>query len=177
MNERIKIEFLPPSSLIPYEGNPRVHSDAQIDKLVASVREYGVVLPILIDENNVIISHHAVVAACLKLELSEIPCVRASHLTEAQKRAYILVDNRLAEDSTWDKAMLKTEMLKLRDDFGVKLENTGFEKREILRLKLDTIETPKDEDATPDEVKKSCLTKRRRMDFGRSSSHMRKLHG
>ncbi|MBR0094356.1 MAG: site-specific DNA-methyltransferase, partial [Synergistaceae bacterium] len=153
MNERIKIEFLPPSSLIPYEGNPRVHSDAQIDKLVASVREYGVVLPILIDENNVIISHHAVVAACLKLELSEIPCVRASHLTEAQKRAYILVDNRLAEDSTWDKAMLKTEMLKLRDDFGVKLENTGFEKREILRLKLDTIETPKDEDATPDEVK------------------------
>ena len=112
VNERIQIEFLPPSSLIPYEGNPRVHSDAQIEKLVASVREYGVVLPILIDENNVIISHHAVVAACLKLELAEIPCVRASHLTEAQKRAYILVDNRLAEDSAWDKAMLKTEMLK-----------------------------------------------------------------
>ena len=153
MNEKIKIEYLPPSGLIPYENNPRIHSDAQIEKLMASVREYGVVLPILIDENNVIISHHAVVTACLKLELSEIPCVRASHLNEAQKRAYILTDNRLAEDSTWDRAMLKTEMLKLRDDFGVELENTGFEKREILRLRLDTADTPKDEDATPDEVK------------------------
>ena len=153
MNEKIKIEYLSPSDLIPYEGNPRIHSDAQLEKLMASVREYGVVLPILIDENNVIISHHAVVTACLKLGLSEIPCVRASHLNEAQKRAYILADNRLAEDSTWDRSMLKTEMLKLRDDFGLELENTGFEKREILRLRLDTADTPKDEDAMPEEVK------------------------
>ena len=94
MNGKIKIEYLPPSDLIPYENNPRIHSDAQIEKLMASVREYGVVLPILIDENNVIISHHAVVTACLKLELSEIPCVRASHLNEAQKRAYILTDRK-----------------------------------------------------------------------------------
>ena len=137
MNEKTKIEYLPPSDLIPYENNPRLHSDAQIEKLMSSVREYGVVLPVLIDENNVIISHHAVVAACVKLELQEIPCVRASHLNEAQKRAYILADNRLAEDSTWDKSLLKTEMLKLRDDFGVDLEQTGFEKREILRLRLD----------------------------------------
>ena len=152
MNEKTKIEYLPPSDLIPYENNPRLHSDAQIEKLMSSVREYGVVLPVLIDENNVIISHHAVVAACVKLELQEIPCVRASHLNEAQKRAYIVADNRLAEDSTWDKTLLKTEMLKLRDDFGVDLEQTGFEKREILRLRLDTADEPKDEDAVPEEV-------------------------
>ena len=107
MNEKIKIEYLPPSDLIPYENNPRVHSEAQIEKLIESVKEYGVVLPVLIDDNNIIISHHAVVTACLKLELSEIPCVRASHLNEAQKRAYILADNRLAEDSTWDRSMPK----------------------------------------------------------------------
>ena len=80
----IGIEYLPPCELIPYDGNPRIHSDAQVEKLMASVKEYGVVLPVLIDEANVIISHHAVVTACLKLELPEIPCVRASHLTEAQ---------------------------------------------------------------------------------------------
>ena len=149
------IELLSPFLLIPYENNPRIHSDAQINKLAESVREYGVVLPVLIDSNNVIIAGHAVVAACIKLELTEIPCVRASHLTEAQKRAYILADNRLAEDSTWDKAILKTEMLKLRDDFGLELAHTGFENREILRLRLDTVDTPKDEDATPEEAQKA----------------------
>ncbi|MBR1439055.1 MAG: hypothetical protein IJ587_11020, partial [Synergistaceae bacterium] len=81
--------------------------------------------------------------------ISEIPCVRATHLSEGQIKAYILADNRLAEDSTWDKAMLKTEMLKLRD-FGLELENTGFEKREILRVRLDTADTLKDEDAPPE---------------------------
>ena len=150
--KNIEIEYLPPCELIPYDGNPRIHSDAQVEKLMASVKEYGVVLPVLIDEANVIISHHAVVTACLKLELPEIPCVRASHLTEAQKRAYILADNRLAEDSSWDKTMLKTEMLKLRDNYGLELEHTGFEKREILRLRLDTADEPKDEDAMPEEI-------------------------
>ena len=153
MDIRLEIEYLPPSDLIPYENNPRVHPDSQIEKLAESVKEHGVVLPVLIDANNVIIAGHAIVKACLKLQLSEIPCVRASHLTEAQKRAYIIADNRLAEDSTWDKAKLKSEMLILRDEFGLELENTGFEKREIFRLKLDTVETPKDEDATPEEVK------------------------
>ena len=145
------IEHLPPAELIPYEGNPRIHSEQQIQKLKASIQEYGVVLPVLIDASNIIIAGHAVVSACKELELSEIPCVRASHLTEAQTRAYILADNRLAEDSSWDKAILKTEMLKLRDEYGLELEHTGFEKREILRLRMDIADTPKDEDATPEE--------------------------
>ena len=152
MTDRLKVEYISPSELIPYDGNPRIHSEQQIQKLQASIQEYGIVLPVLIDANNVIIAGHAVVSACQKLNIPEIPCVRASHLTEGQIKAYILADNRLAEDSTWDKALLKTEMLKLRDDFGLELENTGFEKREILRLRLDTADTPKDEDATPEEV-------------------------
>ena len=153
MTDPLKVEYIPPSSLTPYEGNPRIHSDKQIQKLQDSIQEYGVVLPVLVDSGNVIIAGHAVVRACENLQIPEIPCVRASHLTEAQKRAYILADNRLAEDSSWDKVILKSEMLKLRDDYGVNLEGTGFEQREILRLRMDVAETPKDEDAIPEEVK------------------------
>lgn len=152
-SSKLKIEFLPPSTLIPYEGNPRIHTERQIQKLMASIKEYGIVLPVLIDANNVIIAGHAVISAVLKLGIPEVPCVRASHLTEAQKRAYILADNRLAEDSTWDKGMLKTEMLRLRNDYGLELEDTGFEAREILRLRMDVADTPKNEDAVPAEAK------------------------
>ena len=148
----LKIEYLPISTLRPYEGNPRVHSEKQIAKLIASIQEYGIVLPVLIDANNVIIAGHAVVTASLKLQIPEIPCVRASHLSEAQTRAYILADNRLAEDSEWDKNLLKSEILKLRDDYGLELGITGFENREILRLRLDTVDTPKDENALPEVV-------------------------
>ena len=147
---KLKIEQIPPDTLTPYEGNPRIHTEQQIEKLKASIQEYGIVLPVLIDTANVIIAGHAVVQACQQLGIEEIPCVRASHLTEAQTKAYILADNRLAEDSSWDTAMLKTEMLKLRDDYGLELEHTGFERREILRLRMDIADEPKDEDATPE---------------------------
>ena len=148
----MNIEHIASSELTPYEGNPRIHTDQQIEKLKASIQEYGIVLPVLIDANNIIIAGHAIVQACQQLEISEIPCVRASHLTEAQVKAYILADNRLAEDSSWDRSKLKTEMLKLRDEYGLELEHTGFEKREILRLRMDIADTPKDEDATPEEA-------------------------
>ena len=147
---RLKIEHITAAELIPYENNPRIHTEQQIEKLKASIQEYGIVLPVLIDASNVILAGHALVQACRALEISEVPCVRASHLTEAQTRAYILADNRLAEDSSWDTSILKTEMLKLRDDYGLELEHTGFERREILRLRMDVADTPKDEDAMPD---------------------------
>ena len=148
----MEIERIAPYELRPYEGNPRIHSDKQIEKLKASINEYGFVLPVLIDANNVIIAGHAIVRASIELKLSEIPCVRAGHLTEAQIHAYILADNRLAEDSEWDKPKLKAEMLRLRDEYGLELEHTGFEKREILRLRMDIAEEPKDEDALPEPV-------------------------
>ena len=151
-DKMLKVDYLSPSELIPYEGNPRIHSEMQIEKLMSNIREFGVVLPVLIDENKVIISGHAVVTACKKLELAEIPCVSISHLNEAQKKACTIALNRLTEDSTWDKVKLKTEMLKLRD-LGLELTQTGFERREILRLRMDIADTPKDEDAVPEEVK------------------------
>ena len=146
----MQIEYLPANTLKPYEGNPRIHSDKQIKKLMSSIQEYGIVLPVLVDSDNIIIAGHAVVTSAQNLEISEIPCVRVSHLNEAQKRAYILADNRLAEDSEWDKNLLKSEMLRLRDDFGLELEYTGFESREILRLRMDIADTPKNEDSTPE---------------------------
>ena len=149
----MQIEYLSTSELKPYEGNPRIHNEKQIEKLISSIQEYGFVLPVLIDCENVIIAGHAKVLAALKLNMPEVPCVKASHLNEAQRKAYILADNRLAEDSEWDKNLLKTEMLKLRDDYGLELESTGFESREILRLRMDIAETPKNEDLLPEEVK------------------------
>ena len=148
----MKVENIPPSELKPYDGNPRIHSDKQIQKLQASIQEYGIVLPVLVGTDNVIIAGHAVVRACVNLGIAEIPCVRADNLTESQRLAYILADNRLAEDSSWDKVMLKSEMLKLRDDYGVNLEGTGFESREILRLRMDVADTSGDEDAIPEPV-------------------------
>lgn len=147
----MKIEYLPIDSLKPYENNPRIHTPAQIEKLKASIQEYGIVLPVLVDANGMILAGHAVVQACRESEIPEVPCVRAGRLTEAQTIAYIMADNRLAEDSSWDTAMLKTEMLKLRDDYGLELSHTGFERREILRLRMDIADTPKDEDAMPEE--------------------------
>ncbi|MBQ7594683.1 MAG: ParB N-terminal domain-containing protein [Synergistaceae bacterium] len=80
MTDRLKIEHIPTAELIPYEGNQRIHTEQQIQKLKASIQVYGIVLPVLIDASNVIIAGHAVVQACKELEVEEIPCVRASHL-------------------------------------------------------------------------------------------------
>ena len=104
---KLKIEQIPPDTLTPYDGNPRIHTE-QIAKLKASIQEYRIVLPVLIDTANVILAGHAVVQACQQLGIEEIPCARASHLTEAQTKAYILADNRLAEDSSWNTVMLKS---------------------------------------------------------------------
>lgn len=142
-----KLEFISPGALIPYANNARVHPEKQIKKLMASIEEYDIVLPVLIDDANGIIAGHGIVEAASRLGRETVPCLRASHLTEAQKRAYILADNRLAEDSHWDETSLKTEMLRLRDDFGLQLGVTGFENREVLRLRLDVIDTLGEEDA------------------------------
>ena len=148
----MEIEFLNPTDLIPYENNSRIHPEKQIEKLAESIKEIGIVLPILIDANNVIVAGHAVTLAAMKIGLSEIPCVRASHMTEAQVKAYIIFDNRVAEDASWDKEKLKIEMLSLRDRYGISLEKTGFENREILRLRMDVARSPKDEDEAPEEA-------------------------
>jgi len=105
-----QIELLETSLLIPYVRNSRLHSEKQIDQIAASIREFGFINPIIIDSENGLIAGHGRVSAAKKLGLGKVPCIRADHLTEAQKRAYVIADNRLAELASWDNEMLKIEL-------------------------------------------------------------------
>ena len=112
-------------ALIPYERNARTHSDEQVEKIAKSIEEFGFLNPVLIDGKNMIIAGHGRVLAAKKLGMKEVPCLRVEDLTETQVRAYILADNKLAEDAGWDDEILKTELLELNDlDFDIEL--TGF---------------------------------------------------
>ena len=93
----LSVEYLPPQALKPYPNNARGHSKRQLTKLGASIAEFGFVVPVLIDGGNGLIAGHARVAAANNLGLDAIPCIRIEHLSEAQKRAFILADNRLTE--------------------------------------------------------------------------------
>ena len=118
--ERVGIELL-----IPYINNARTHSDEQIKQLQASIREFGFVNPILIDGKHNIIAGHGRVEAARREGLTEIPCVYVEHLTEAQRKAYIIADNRLAEDAGWDELILKNELQALAE-MGFDTDLTGF---------------------------------------------------
>ena len=113
-------------ALTPYERNARTHSEAQVEKIANSIREFGFLNPVLIDSKNMIIAGHGRVLAAKKLGYKEVPCLRVEDLTETQIRAYILADNKLAEEAGWDELLLSQELAKLQDeDFNIEL--TGFE--------------------------------------------------
>jgi ParB-like chromosome segregation protein Spo0J len=105
-----KMERVPIDELIPYINNARIHSDEQIVQLQASIREFGFVQPILIDGRHNIIAGHGRVEAARREGMTEIPCVFVEHLTEAQRKAYIIADNRLAEMASWDHKLLEIEL-------------------------------------------------------------------
>ena len=110
----MKIETLSTASLIPYARNAKKHDPAQISKLCGSIREFGFNNPVLIDNDNGIIAGHGRVLAAQSLGLETVPCIRLGHLTDTQRRAYILADNRLAEiGGGWDEEMLKLELADL----------------------------------------------------------------
>lgn len=110
----MKIEHLATASLIPYARNAKRHDPAQISKLCGSIREFGFNNPVLIDADNGIIAGHGRVLAAQSLSLETVPCIRLGHLTDTQRRAYILADNRLAEiGGGWDEEMLKLELADL----------------------------------------------------------------
>jgi ParB-like chromosome segregation protein Spo0J len=116
-----------PADLIPYTNNAKQHSDDQITKIAASIQEFGFNSPVLIDNDDGIIAGHGRVSASLKLNLTEVPTINLSHLSEAQKKAYILADNRLGEVGTeWDFNLLSLELERLQElDFDIDL--TGFD--------------------------------------------------
>jgi hypothetical protein len=126
-----KLESVPIEALIPYACNARKHSDEQVAQIAASIREFGFNAPVLVDSENGIIAGHGRVLAARKLGLEAVPCLRLNHLTETQRRAYILADNRLAElGGGWDDEMLGLELADLREaDFDLDL--AGFDAQKI----------------------------------------------
>jgi ParB-like chromosome segregation protein Spo0J len=113
------------ADLIPYARNSRTHSDEQITQIAASIKEFGFLNPVIVDGENGIIAGHGRVMAAKKLGMTELPAVEASHLTDAQRRAYIIADNKLALNAGWDDEMLRVEFDEL-GAMGFDLDLTGF---------------------------------------------------
>ncbi len=121
------------ASLVPYARNSRTHSDAQVGKIAASIREFGFLNPIITDGQDGIVAGHGRVLAAQKLGMDTLPVIEAAHLTEAQRKAYVIADNRLALDAGWDNDLLKVELQDL-DAGGFDLTLTGFDIGELSAL-------------------------------------------
>ena len=133
MNMTSEMERVPVDRLIPYINNARTHSPEQIKKLRASLREFGFVNPVIIDREYNVIAGHGRIMAAKEEGITEVPCVYVDHLTEAQRKAYILADNRRALDAGWDEELLRVEIDALREmDFDPML--AGFDEKELAAL-------------------------------------------
>jgi len=145
------VELWPLDRLIPYARNPRIHSDAQVAQIAASIAEFGFNNPILVDSNAGIIAGHGRLLAARKLHLREVPVIVLDHLTETQKRAYIIADNRLAEAAGWDDDLLRLELETLQGE-AFNLAVIGFDDQELADLlaQQGAAEGFTDEDSVPD---------------------------
>lgn len=128
----LQIERRPIDVLIPYARNAKQHSDAQVAQIAASIREFGWGAPILVDGRNNVIAGHGRLLAARKLGLSEVPVVPLIHLTDTQRKALILADNKIGENATWDDELLALELAELQEA-GFDLELTGFSAEECTR--------------------------------------------
>ena len=145
----MKIETIKTDELIPYARNSRSHSEAQVAQIAGSIREFGFTNPVLIDADNGIIAGHGRVMAAGVLGLASVPCIRLAHLTETQKRAYIIADNKLALNAGWDEEMLALELGELKDeDFDLSL--IGFDDLELADIMAETTEGETDPDDVPE---------------------------
>ena len=157
MQTTTEMQLVSTDKLIPYVNNARTHSAEQINKLRASLREFGFINPVIIDREFNVIAGHGRIAAAKAEGISKVPCVFADHLTEAQKKAYILADNRMALDAGWDEEMLKVEIEALQaEDIDISL--TGFDEKELASL-FDTDTDAQEDDFDVDaELGKPCVT-------------------
>lgn len=146
------------SKLIPYVNNARTHNTQQINKLRSSLREFGFINPVIIDREFNVIAGHGRIMAAKEEGINEVPCVFVDYLTEAQKKAYIIADNRMAMDAGWDEELLKVEIEALQaEDFDLSL--TGFDEKE-LAVFFDTSDNAKEDDFDVDaELEKPCISK------------------
>ena len=154
-----EFEIIETSKLVPYQNNARTHSPEQVMKLRSSMREFGFINPILIDREFNVIAGHGRLMAAKEEGLTSVPCVYVDHLTEAQKKAYILADNRMAMDAGWDEDLLRVELEALQGfDFDMTL--TGFDEQELADLfAMDAGDAKEDDFDVEEELKKPCFSK------------------
>lgn len=132
-DDGLKIEYESPDDLTAYADNPRTHSDEQVAQIIASMKEYGFTNPILIDNQNQIIAGHGRLLAAQHLRMETVPTIRLEGLTDEQRRAYVIADNKLALNAGWDEDLLAIEIEGLTEqDFDISL--TGFSDEEIKDL-------------------------------------------
>lgn len=156
MTAKIAVQYRGIDELIPYARNSRTHSPEQVAQIAASIKEFGFTNPVLVDGDNGIIAGHGRVMAAQRLGLKEVPCIELAHLSEAQKRAYVIADNKLALNAGWDMEMLRVELTELADlDFDTDL--TGFEQDEIAKLFGDEADSGTDEPSPVDEQRHLLL--------------------
>ncbi|WP_363798441.1 site-specific DNA-methyltransferase [Lysobacter firmicutimachus] len=155
----LQIELRPIAALIPFARNARTHSDAQVAQIAASIVEFGWTNPILVDGDNGIIAGHGRLLAARQLKLAQVPVIELAHLTPAQKRAYVIADNRLAETAGWDEDLLRLELAELRDvEFDLDL--LGFTDAELDELLTDGDQAGLTEDDAVPEVQEQPVSRR-----------------
>ena len=157
MND-LRYELVDVDKLIPYVNNARTHSAEQVNKLAGSIKEFGFINPVIIDGDNGILAGHGRVMAAKQLGLKKVPCVAADYLTEAQRKAYILADNKMALDAGWDNELLKVEIESLQE-MGFDLEFTGFDEKELAELFASDTEAKEDNFDVDAELEKPCFSK------------------
>ncbi len=149
MND-LKIKYIPTADLIPYVNNSRTHSDDQVTQIAASIKEFGFTNPLLLDEGNRVIAGHGRLMAAKKIGLDTVPAIVLKDLTETQKKAYVIADNKLALNAGWDEQLLSLEIEQLKElDFDIEL--LGFDVDELaLLLEPEQVEGLTDEDDVPE---------------------------
>jgi len=145
-----KIEWMSVETLIPYAKNARTHSDEQVAQIAGSIKEFGFNNPVLVDKDNSVIAGHGRLMAARKLGMDKVPVVQLGHMTEAQRKAYVLADNRIALSSGWDAGMLSLELQDLKDDIDLSLLGFDPDELDALLNPIEETEGLTDEDAVPD---------------------------
>ena len=152
-----EMQLVPIEKLVPYVNNARTHSPEQINKLRSSLREFGFINPVIIDRDYGVIAGHGRILAAKEEGIKDIPCVFADHLTEAQTKAYIIADNRMAMDAGWDEELLRVEIEALQAE-AFDLSLTGFDEKELADLFQEDSEVEDDDFDVDGELKEPAVT-------------------
>ena len=158
MKTTSEMQLVPIGKLVPYANNARTHSPEQINKLRSSLREFGFINPVIIDRDFGVIAGHGRILAAKEEGITEVPCVFADHLTEAQKKAYIIADNRMAMDAGWDEELLRVEIEALQAQ-AFDLSLTGFDEKELTDLFKDDTDVQEDDFDVDAELEKPTFSK------------------